>query len=89
MFRSEKKPTDDPLVTYQIRVKGNLPENWSEWFGDLAIETKRAPDGSNTTVLQGALADQAALRGILIKLLDLNLVLISVQQVHPLIEIQE
>jgi hypothetical protein len=69
-------------VVYQIVVQGSLHHKWSDWFGGLQIRSQKTPDGSQVTILEGALQDQAALRGILIKLLDLNLVLISVQQNH-------
>ena len=58
---------------YQIRVRGKLDERWSDWFSDLAITT----EGESVTVLSGAV-DQSALRGILNKVWDLNLALISV-----------
>jgi hypothetical protein len=86
MIKPEYEPPDNPLVCYQVKVKGHLHEKWVDWFGGLKIESERTPDGSNITVLQGSIKDQAALRGILVKLLDLNLVLISVQQVQASLE---
>jgi hypothetical protein len=78
----EHSPNNFPLDS-QIKVIGSLHERWSDWFGGFRIEPGKMPDGSEFTVLQGSIEDQAALRGILDKLLDLNLVLISVQQVQP------
>jgi len=80
MFAPDNRSPDPNLLFYQIKVKGELHQKWSEWLGGLKIESERQPDGSKITILQGAIQDQAAMRGILIKLLDLNLVLISVQQ---------
>jgi len=64
---------DKPAV-YQIRVKGKLEQKWSEWFDGLAI-TQQA---GGETVLVGPVADQAALYGLLTKILNLGLPLISV-----------
>jgi hypothetical protein len=59
---------------YEIKVKGHLDNRWSEWFDGLAITHEE--DG--TTVLAGPVADQAALHGLLIKVRDLGLPLVSV-----------
>jgi hypothetical protein len=59
---------------YQIRVKGHLNHRWSRWFDGLAITHE--PDGS--TLLTGAILDQPALYGLLIKLRNLGLSLLSV-----------
>jgi hypothetical protein len=56
-----------------IRVKETLSEDWSEWFDGLSI----TPDEAGNTILKGMLTDQSALRGILWKLWDLNLTIIS------------
>ena len=61
-------------ATYQIRVKGHLERNWSEWFEGLTISWEK-PD---ETLLSGRIADQAALHGILNKIRDLGLPLLSV-----------
>lgn len=65
-----------PPIWYEIRVEGELPSDWSNWFGELDITT--APPGES--VLSGRFADQAALHGILAKIRDLNLKLISVSR---------
>ena len=64
---------------YQIKVQGQLDPDWSDWFSGMVIEHQLGKDGSSMTILTGAIVDQAALRGILHKLWDLNLVLYSVQ----------
>lgn len=66
-------------VIYEIRVEGFLADRWSQWFEGLTI--RRAADGE--TVLRGPLVDQAALHGVLAKIRDLNLDLISVTRCHP------
>lgn len=59
---------------YQIKIKGQLDLHWAEWFNGLTISHKA--DG--TTVLSEPVVDQAALYGILLKLHNLNLALLSV-----------
>jgi hypothetical protein len=59
---------------YRLRVDGHLDEHWSSWFGDLTLT--REDDG--TTCLTGAVADQAELHGLLTKIRDLGITLISV-----------
>ena len=63
---------------YRIKLKGHLDHNWSDWFDQMAI---CARDGE--TILTGAVADQAALHGLLIRIRDLNLTLLSVEQTDP------
>jgi hypothetical protein len=63
---------------YKIRVCGKLDEHWSDWCGGLSIASIETEDGSLVTTLTGTVADQAALRGILAKLWDLGLTLLSV-----------
>jgi hypothetical protein len=67
-----------PLVQYEIRVTGHLDPRWTAWFDGLSLT--RADDG--TTVFRGPLADQAALHGVLQKLRDLGIPLISVTQLR-------
>ncbi len=64
-------------AVYRITLQGRLDESWSGWFDGMAV----AFEGENTC-LSGPVADQSALRGILCKLWDLNLVLISVRRVE-------
>jgi len=70
------KDQDGQPAVYQIKMQGRLDESWSGWFNGMAIAFD-----SDTTTLTGAVADQSALRGILNKLWDLNLALISVMQI--------
>ena len=65
------------MAVYEIRVQGRLDQHWSEWFDGLTISY----EGDDITVLRGPLIDQAALHGILIKVRDLAVPLLSVNQV--------
>jgi hypothetical protein len=60
--------------TYEIRIQGRLEERWSAWFDGMDVVTD--PDGS--TVIRGRVADQAALHGLIQKVRDLGLPLLSV-----------
>ena len=64
--------------TYQIQVQGTISQRWASWFEGMTITTDRAL----ITTLTGVVADQAALRGILAKLWDLNLTLRSVARIE-------
>lgn len=63
-----------PLEQYEIRIKGHLDQRWSDWFEGFAIALK----DNGETLLSGAVVDQAALYGVLMKVRDLGLPLISV-----------
>jgi hypothetical protein len=64
---------------YEIRVEGQLSAEWSTWFDGLFVEQEtHSENGLNLTVISGLLPDQPALQGILNKICDLNLKLISV-----------
>ena len=59
---------------YEIRIQGRLDDRWSSWFDDLDL---------SHTVLRGTVVDQAALHGLLHKLRDLGVALLSVTQTDP------
>jgi hypothetical protein len=63
---------------YEIRVDGVLDSGWATWFEGLEITSD-----DNQTVLRGPVADQAALHGVLTKVRDLGLCLISVRRMEP------
>ena len=65
------------IDTYRFRVKGHLNDRWSDWFGGLAIRRQ----GDGTTLLIGPVVDQAALHGVIIRIRDLGLPLLSVRRV--------
>jgi hypothetical protein len=78
------KPSDpgtnpDRTNIYHIRIKGHLSSRWEAWFEGLAI---RLEDNGNT-LLTGQVVDQAALHGLIRKVRDLGLPLISIMQVEP------
>jgi hypothetical protein len=70
---------DDPQQPgwYEIRLKGRLDARWAAWFDGMAL----AHDGDGTTRIRGPVADQAALHGLLQRVRDLGLPLLSVTQV--------
>jgi hypothetical protein len=69
-------PTDAPEPQYEIRVAGRLAPRWSAWFDGLAVVT----EADGTTVLRGPVVDQAALHGLLQKLRDVGIPLVSLRQ---------
>ena len=59
---------------YRLRINGHLDQHWSSWFGDLTL----THEDDGTTCLTGAVTDQAQLHGLLTKIRDLGVTLISV-----------
>ena len=78
----KRSPSVTKPMTYQIKVQGRLDEKWSEWLSSMAVTYERRGDGSHITVLTSIVPDQAALRGILARIWDLNLTLLSVSRVE-------
>ncbi len=81
---NELTPENNPLqpVVYQIRVRGHLGSQWSDWFGGLTITL----EGNGEAVLTGPVVDQAALYCLLRQVRDLGMVLVSVNLVEPVQE---
>ncbi len=77
----ELNPKIDPgqPTVYQIRIKGQLGPQWTDWFGGLTMTLEDSGD----TLLTGPVVDQAALHGILKKVRDLGLPLVSVCPIIP------
>lgn len=73
-------PKTDPSqpMVYQIRIKGHLGRQWTDWLGGLTITLEDNGD----TLLTGPVVDQAALFGLLKKVRDLGMPLVSVNQVN-------
>lgn len=67
----------EPMI-YQIRIKGHLDSQWTDWFESLSITLEENGD----TLLSGPVVDQAALHGLLKKVRDLGMPLVSVNQVQ-------
>jgi hypothetical protein len=74
----EPKTNSDQPVVYQIRIKGHLGRQWTDWFEGLTITLEE--DGY--TLLTGPVIDQAALHGLLKKVRDLGMPLVSVSPVE-------
>ena len=66
-------------IVYQVRIQGHLGHEWSDWFGDMTITLEEGGD----TLLTGPVVDQAALYGLLKKVRDLGLPLLSLQRLQP------
>ena len=64
-------------MIYQIRIKGQLGCEWSDWFDGMAIAT----DDNGDTLLTGPVVDQAALHGLLRKVRDSGMVLVSINPI--------
>ena len=75
----ESKPTPSQTVIYQIRIKGHLGHQWTDWFDGLTITLEEDGD----TLLTGPVIDQAALHGLLKKVRDLGMPLVSVSPLEP------
>ena len=77
-FYLRSMPTDEG-GSYEIRLKGRLAARWATWFDGLGL----THEGDGTTVIHGLVVDQAALHGLLNKVRDLGLPLVSVTRVGP------
>jgi hypothetical protein len=71
--------THDAPGRYEIRIKGHLTARWADWFEGLTLTLEE----NGQTLLSGPVADQAALHGLLKKVRDLALPLLSVMRVEP------
>jgi hypothetical protein len=77
--KTDPKPDPNQPMIYQIRIKGHLGHQWTDWFGGLTITLEDNGD----TLLTGPVVDQAALHGLLRKARDLGMPLLSVIRVKP------
>ena len=75
----KSKPNPNQQMIYQIRVKGHLAQQWKDWFEGLTIILEE--DGN--TLLSGTVVDQAALHGILKRIRDVGVPLLSVNSIDP------
>ena len=76
----EPKPAPSQPMVYQIRIEGHLGCQWTDWFDGLTITLQ----DNGETLLTGPVVDQAALYGLLKKVRDLGMPLLSVNRVEPL-----
>jgi hypothetical protein len=65
------------MSTYRIRIQGHLGQRWASWFDGMTI----THEAGGTTLLEGQVADQAALHGVLQRIRDTGLTLISVEPI--------
>ena len=79
MQMSDNGPQFGLPATYRIRVRGHLPQRWSDRLGGMTITTDDQAGEAPVTTLSGWLRDQAALLGVLNTLYDLHLPLLSVE----------
>ena len=84
MVQGRERSASDMSETlpYEICICGELDGRWSEWFSGIRITTQQSGDRLPLTILHCPGMDQAKLRGIVNKLWDLNLTLVSVNQVQ-------
>jgi hypothetical protein len=76
---SPQAPGPSEPAWYRVRVAGRLDDSWADWFGGLTLTL----DGDGTTSLTGQVRDQAELHGLLAKVRDLGVTLISVAVLDP------
>ena len=76
-----RSPTPDrpEAGQYEIRLTGHLDAHWTAWFDGLTV----SHEGDGTTVISGSIVDQAALHGVLQRVRDLGLPLVSVTRLSP------
>ena len=81
VMSNKLEPKTDPgqPMVYQIRIKGHLGSQWTDWFEGLTI----ALEDNGDTLLTGPVVDQAALHGLLKKVRDLSMPLVSVHCIEP------
>jgi hypothetical protein len=72
------------IGVYEIQIKGLLDDRWREWFDGMTLEhVENGETGQEYTIISGPIADQPALHGLLEKIRDLNLTLISLKKIDP------
>lgn len=74
---------NEELSHYEFQVQGVLDDCWADWFNGLSIRHHRLAGTRPVTILSGPIVDQVALHGILAKIRDLNLKLISFRKLGP------
>ena len=79
MENNSQRPRLDQPATYAIKVQGRLDAGWSAWFVGLAVSVAGGGSAPAITTLTGPVIDQVALHGLLARIRDLGLPLLSVQ----------
>jgi hypothetical protein len=75
---NKRKPKKSQPMVYQIRIKGHLGDQWTDWFEGLTVTL----EDNDETLLTGPVTDQAALHGLLKKVRDLGMPLLSINPVE-------
>jgi hypothetical protein len=70
-------PSPDPSASYELRIRGHLGQHWSTWFDGLTL----THEDDGTTTLRGVVSDQSELHGLLAKVRDLGVPLLSLTTV--------
>ncbi len=85
--KKNSNPGPDPIagpVFYEIKVQGHLDQVWSKWFEGMTLtHIENGESGVACTLISGPVIDQPALHGLLTKVRDLSLSLISVRRIMP------
>ena len=76
--RNRQRDPDEPMV-YEIRLKGHLHPQWTDWFGGVTLTL----EDNGETLLTCPVVDQAALHGVLRKVRDVGMLLLSVIRIEP------
>jgi len=82
MKHGKRSCQEDRPAVYQITVGGRIDKRWSDWFCGMDIRHQISDDCGVRTLLTGLVADQAALRGLLGRIWNLNLTVISLSQLR-------
>ncbi len=81
MIENSRPHTQNSMpADYQIRLQGKLDETWSAWFDDMRVSLERDEEGQPVTILTGCVIDQPALHGLLSRIRDLGLMIVSIQR---------
>ena len=82
-MKTNQLQTHENGGVYEIKIKGILDEHWDQWFEGMTLKRVKTDEaGQERTLISGTIPDQPALHGLLAKIRDLNLTLISVQRIN-------
>jgi hypothetical protein len=82
--KSNQSSSQNNGEVYEIKIKGCLDDHWGQWFEGMTLKRQESAEtGQECTIIIGPIADQPALHGLLAKIRDLNLTLISVRKLDP------
>ena len=82
-MKTNQPQTHENGGVYEIKIKGILDEHWDQWFEGMTLKRVKTDEaGQERTLISGTIPDQPALHGLLAKIRDLNLTLISVQRIN-------